>query len=214
MRTRLPELLFAHTPDWEAAGRKIRSAQTPNGDRQMARKSTTPPVQPILPSNEPSPAVTFSPAALQALIDEVTASRAEMAELKAGLIEANKRKLDTIAKAAKPAPVAVATGKTDKSAANDALCIKLFRKAGFQNVVPHVNVKTFNLWLREDGRRPIEGSKSIKVNNLRLFHVTQTREITAAEKKANAKQQADAIDRHTAKGKAKGSATVHQLNPQ
>jgi len=85
---------------------------------------------------------------------------------------------------ATPAPVAVAGNKTDKALANEILTVKLFKKAGFQNVVPHVNVKTFNLWMKENpARRPIEGSKSIKVNNLRLFHVTQTREVTAAERR-------------------------------
>lgn len=166
----------------------------------MARKSTTPPVQPILPSNEPSPSVTFSPAALQALIDEVTASRAEMAELKAGLIESNKRKMAT------PAPVAASpklsvAGKTDKALANEILCVKLFKKQGFSDIKPHVNVKTFNKWMAE-GRRPIEGTKSIRVNNLRLFHLTQTRPVTSDEKAKNAASQAAAVARH--EGKAKG----------
>jgi len=161
------------------------------------------------------PAVSFSPEALSKLLNELTAQRAELAELKEQMIEANKAKMDTFAKAAKPATMAIA-GKTDKAIANEILTVKLFKKAGFQNVVPHVNVKTFNLWMKENpARRPIEGSKSIKVNNLRLFHVTQTREVTAAEKKANAKQQADAVKRHEAKANGKGKpGNVTQLNPQ
>jgi hypothetical protein len=154
------------------------------------------------------PAVSFSPEALSKLLNELTAQRAELAELKAGLIEANKRKLNKIA------PVAIAGSKTDKAVENELLCIKLFKKAGFQNVIPHQNVKTFNLWTAEN-RRPIEGSKSIKVNNLRLFHVTQTREVTSAEVKANKKQMADAVTRHEGKANGKGKpGNVTPLNPQ
>jgi ribosomal protein L24 len=154
------------------------------------------------------PAVSFSPEALSKLLNELTAQRAELADLKEKMIEANKAKMDQIAK---PATMSVA-GKSETAIQNELLAIRLFKKAGFQNVVPHQNVKTFNRWMAE-GRRPIEGSKSIRVANLRLFHVTQTREVTSAEIKANKKQQADAVARH--EGKAKGKpGNVTQLNPQ
>ena len=135
-----------------------------------------------LPSNEPSPSVTFSPAALQALIAECTEQRkmiADLLQLKAATGAAPKP-----AKAAKgkaSAPTMSIAGKTDKAIANELLAIKLFKKQGFSNVIPHVNIKTYNRWMAEN-RRPIEGSKSIRVNNLRLFHITQTREVTSAEK--------------------------------
>jgi len=181
----------------------------------MARKSSTtlPPVQPVLPSTEPAirepaalPPVTFSPEKLAELLNMLSDQKAELAAIKASMVESNKRKLD--ATAGKPAPTMSVAGKTDKAIANEILTVKLFKKQGFSNVVPHVNVKTFNRWMAE-GRRPIEGSKSIKVNNLRLFHVTQTREVTAAEKKANAAQQAAAVARHD---KAAKTAKVVPIN--
>jgi len=173
----------------------------------MARKSKTPPVQPVLPSNEPSPAVTFSPAALQALIDEVTASRAEMAELKAGLIASNKAKMAT------PAPVA-AKPAVDRSAQNVALTVRAFKKIGVTGeILPHQNILTFRKWI-ERGYRPVEGSKAVKVSNLRLWHISQCRLLTQAELKAIAKQQADAVARHDkANGKGK-PGNVTPLNPQ
>jgi hypothetical protein len=60
---------------------------------------------------------------------------------------------------------------------------------------PHVNILTFNKWA-EKGYRPIEGSKSLKVKNLRLFHVSQVRKLTADEVKAAKDQSADAVARH------------------
>lgn len=46
------------------------------------------------------------------------------------------------------------------------------------------------------GSRPKEGSKSVKVANLRLFHVSQVRKLTADEVKAIKDQQTAAIKRH------------------
>jgi hypothetical protein len=178
----------------------------------MARKSSTPSSETTIsraaidrPEHEPAmPAVSFSPEALSKLLNELTAQRQELAALKAEMVESNKAKIGPVTM-----PVAA---KPDKAAANNALCIKLFKKAGFQNVVPHQNVKTFNLWMAEN-RRPIEGSKSIKVNNLRLFHVTSTRELTAAEIKA-AKDQVKASDTRKGNGKTKGGTVTQLHTPQ
>jgi len=51
------------------------------------------------------------------------------------------------------------------------------------------------------------------VANLRLFHVLQTREISAADKKANAKQQADAVTRHD-KAAKRAKVVPINANPQ
>ena len=102
---------------------------------------------------------------------------------------------------AKPA----ANGKPSKSAENEAKTIKAFAKAGFGKVTPRVDVKTFNLW-RADGLRPKEGSKSLKINNLRLFHRSQLRPMTAAELKAEKEQPAAAAKRQT-------KANVTELHP-
>jgi hypothetical protein len=45
------------------------------------------------------------------------------------------------------------------------------------------------------GLRPVEGSKSVRVGNLRLFHKSQYRVVTADETAKNAEQQAAAVAR-------------------
>jgi hypothetical protein len=54
-----------------------------------------------------------------------------------------------------------------------------------------VNVLTFNLWLAK-GFKPLEGSKAVRVQNLRLWHESQVRPLSAAEVKA-AKEQLAAV---------------------
>lgn len=93
---------------------------------------------------------------------------------------------------AKPAALAA---KTDRSIKNEIAVVKAFKKAGFGSVTPHVDVMTFNRWMAK-GFRPIEGSKSIKVKNLRLFHKSQVRGITSEEMRNAAAQNAAAIARH------------------
>jgi hypothetical protein len=184
----------------------------------MARSPKTPVT---LPSNETKPAisepgavreVSFSPEALQAVIAKATADAVAMATaaLRAEMQQALASKPG---KAAKAGPTLSMAGKSDRSLRNEIDVVKAFKKAGFGSVTPHQNVKTFNRWMA-DGRRPIEGSKSLTVGNLRLFHVSPTREITSDEKAKNVEQQKAAIDRHTAKGGKGKGGTVHQLNPQ
>lgn len=176
----------------------------------MARKSSTalPPVQPAI--TEPAmPAATFSPEALSKLLNELTAQRQELAALKEQMIQDNKRKMDTIAKA----PTASMAGKTDRSLRNQIDTVKAFKKAGFGNVTPHVDVLTFNKWMAQ-GLRPIPGSKSLRVANLRLFHRSQCEPVTAEQKAANKAQQKAAVARHDKAAKAKGTATIHPINPQ
>jgi len=164
------------------------------------------------------PPVTFSPEKLAELLNMLSDQKAELAAIKASMVEANKAKM------AKPAPVAVAgtasgeasgrSQKTDKALANQLATIKAFKAKGFGVVQPHIDVLTFNKWVAL-GFRPVEGSKSLKINNLRLFQKSQVRPITAAEKKANAKQQAAAVARHEGKATASGKpGNVTQLNPQ
>jgi hypothetical protein len=139
-----------------------------------------------------SPPVTFdvNDPAFQAIVAQAVAARLAAIE------------------AEKPAKVSM-SGKTDQQLKNEIAVVKAFKKAGFGTVTPHENVKTFNRWVAA-GRRPIEGSKSLKVANLRLFHVSQTRPITKDELKAVKDQQQAAIKRH----EAKGTATVVPIHPQ
>jgi hypothetical protein len=113
------------------------------------------------------PAATFSPEKLAELLNEITALRRETAELKAAAV----------------APAKPATGKPDLSAKNDADCVRIFKKAGFKDLQPRVNILTFRKWT-EHGYRPLEGSNALRVNNLRLWHVSQVRALTPAEIKA------------------------------
>jgi len=102
-----------------------------------------------------NPTVTFSPEQLQAVIAEA-------------IREHEERK--------------VQTAKADASTDMDKLCIKAFKRAGFEDVQPRTKIKTYNLWLQE-GRKVREGEKSVRVKSLRLFHVTQTDAMAASEKK-------------------------------
>jgi hypothetical protein len=143
-----------------------------------------------------NPVPTLTPEALQALLAEVAASREELVR--------QKLELDALkANAAKPA----ANGQS-VSAKNELATIRAFKKAGYGVVVPHKDVKTFNRFLAE-GLRPKEGSKSLKVSGLRLFHISQCRPLSAEELKAlKAAKDQPAAPR---KGKA---ATVTELHPQ
>jgi hypothetical protein len=119
---------------------------------------------------------TFSVEEANKLIAEVAASRE--------LLLQQKMELDALkAEAAKPAT----NGKSEVSTKNDLAAVRAFKKAGYSNNVPHQTIMTFNRWVAA-GFRPLEGSKSLKINGLRLFHRDQCRPITAAEKKASAEQ--------------------------
>ena len=78
-------------------------------------------------------------------------------------------------------PNTLVDGKTERSLKNEILAVKAFKKAGFGNVEPHKDIKTYNRWLAE-GRKVIPGEHGVKVKNLRLFHIKQTKVISAEEK--------------------------------
>jgi|HubBroStandDraft_2_1064218.scaffolds.fasta_scaffold365455_2 hypothetical protein len=120
----------------------------------MAKRTTTPEVP-------ASPPVTFGPnhPLILAMVAE-----AVQAALNAQRAE----------QAAKP-------GKSDQSTQNELKAISAFKKKGFGIVKPKIDVLTFNKWV-EQGLRPKEGEHSVPVANLRLFHRSQCRELTAEEK--------------------------------
>jgi uncharacterized protein (DUF4415 family) len=123
------------------------------------------------PSTKSRPAVTFSPEAVQAILDQVAKEREAMAASMAELAALK-------AQAAKPS--AATNGKSDVSAKNDLAVLRTFKRQGFKDIQPRVNVLTFRKWL-EHGYRPKEGSKAVKVSNLRLWHVSQVRPLTKEE---------------------------------
>jgi hypothetical protein len=151
-------------------------------------------------TSEALPAASFSPEALAALLAEVSETRKAMAEQMAELTALKAAVAD------KPAKISVA-GKSDKQVANEIAVVRAFKKAGFGTVTPHKDVKTFNRFLA-DGFRPKEGSKSLRVGGLRLFHVSQCRSLTSEEKAALKSMKQPAALR---KGNA---ATVTELHPQ
>lgn len=87
---------------------------------------------------------------------------------------------------AKPAPKAK---DTSKAAAMDKACIVAFAKAGLGPVVPRVDALTFNRWVAQ-GFRPIEGTKSVKVGQFRLFCRQQVRPVTPEDLAKIAEQKA------------------------
>jgi len=149
-------------------------------------------------TTDASPEVSFSPQALQALLEEVTAGRKLIADTMAALTE-QKAELDALKTKVADQPVQLSVaGKSERSIKNAVAVVRAFKAKGFGNVTPHVDVKTFNKWML-DGLRPMEGSKSLRVGNLRLFHKSQLRPLTMEEKQAAKAQSEAAIARHTAK---------------
>jgi hypothetical protein len=114
--------------------------------------------------------------------------------------------------AEEPAKMSIA-GKSEASIKNEIQTVRAFRRIGISDAKPHVNIFTFNKWASQ-GFRPIEGSKSVKVANLRLFHVSQVRKLTEEERGTMQAQSAAAVARNEKpKGNGK-AASVHQLKPQ
>jgi hypothetical protein len=107
-------------------------------------------------ARQPIPAPTFDLEALRAII-----ATPEARELLTQLMK------DTRAK--------------DRTLDMDSLCVKAFKRAGIENVRPREDVLTYNRWI-EAGRRVRPGEASVKVKNLRLFHVSQTDPISEKEK--------------------------------
>src|SRR5947209_2382250 len=61
-------------------------------------------------------------------------------------------------------------GKAPQDATQmDQLVIKAFRRAGFADAQPRLNIMTYRRWL-EQGRKVKAGEKSIAVKQFRLFH--------------------------------------------
>jgi hypothetical protein len=144
------------------------------------------------------------------------ALKAMLAQAVAVALAAQKAEL-MAAMPAKPAKMSIA-GKSEASIKNEIQTVRAFKRIGISDAKPHVNIFTFNKWASQ-GFRPVEGSKSVKVANLRLFHVSQVRKLTAEERKTLQQQSADAVARHeqaskpasTTKGKV---VPISEAHPQ
>ena len=103
-------------------------------------------------------------------------------------------------------------GQSVRSMKNYLQVVKTFKAKGFGDVTPHVDVLTFNRWLAL-GRRPVEGCKSTKIANLRLFHVSQTRAVTLEEMQAMTAQAEAAVKRQEEASAAK-IVNINEHAPQ
>jgi hypothetical protein len=141
--------------------------------------------------------------------DKPTTTKPSTPPVTFNLDDVNKIVSEALAKQAAAMAVAKpSNGKPSKFAENEWKAVKAFAKAGFGKVTPNVDVFTFNRWISK-GFRPVEGSKAVKVNNLRLFCKKQVRPLTDADKGKLAEKEAKAEPRSNGK-----VATVTELHPQ
>lgn len=71
--------------------------------------------------------------------------------------------------------------KQSRSLEMDVRVVRAFKKAGYGEVTPRVDVRTYNRWLAE-GLKVKVGEKSVKCGTLRLFHVSQCEAYVAPPK--------------------------------
>src|SRR5260370_25526324 len=108
-------------------------------------------------TTDASPEVSFSPQALQALLEEVTAGHKLIADTMAALTE-QKAELDALKTKVADQPVRLSVaGKSERSVKNEIAVVRAFKAKGFGNGTPHVHVKTFSKWML-DCLPPMEGS--------------------------------------------------------
>jgi len=101
--------------------------------------------------------VTFNPEPLKAVLDQAVAAALAKHDAKS-----------------KPTIAANSNSKAPQNAAQmDQRVVKAFRRAGFTDAQPRLNVLTYRKWL-EQGYRVKPGEKSVKVAQFRLFHASQT----------------------------------------
>jgi hypothetical protein len=165
-----------------------KTPRNPNGPTLIA--SNDKPATPIKPKvgkpvaikADENPPVSFSPEKLAELLNMLSDQKAELAALKERMVASNKAKIGEV-------KMSVA-GKSQKTVENELAAVKAFKKLGIV-AQPHVDTFTYNIWLSK-GFKAIEGTKSVRVANLRLFHRSQVRALTGAEAKAAKEQLAAA----------------------
>jgi hypothetical protein len=109
--------------------------------------------------------VTFTPEALQAVIAEAVATALAARDAKSG--PANK----------------LVDGKTEASLKIDILVARAFKRAGFGEVRPRIDTKTYNKWMAE-GYRVKPGEKAVRVKQFRLFAKSQVEFVGIPPKEA------------------------------
>jgi len=170
----------------------------------MARITKTPettkPVEAAKPAANPPVTFDVNDPALQAMLAQAVA--VALAAQRAEIVTSLPAKAATT-------KISIA-GKTEQQIKNEIATVRAFKKIGI-NATPHVDTFTFNKWIAK-GMRPKEGAKSIRVNQLRLFHKSQCRPISPEEMKAMKEQSQAAVARHEQASKpastAKGNKVV------
>src|SRR5262245_39230352 len=99
--------------------------------------------------------------------------------IRQGIAEAMQAERAQLAKEAASRP----EGKSVQSQRNEEQCIIAFRRLGYGDVVPNVDVFTYNRWIAA-GFKVKRGETAVKVKNLRLFHKSQVEKISPEEVKA------------------------------
>lgn len=88
--------------------------------------------------------------------------------------------------------------KTDAALKMDVLVCRAFKRSGFGEVRPRIDVQTYNRWLSQ-GLKVRAGERCTKVRQFRLFHRSQC-EPVAEQSKAEMQAEADAaVAAHAAK---------------
>src|SRR5262249_41125389 len=138
-RSRLCARYRARTPEWE--GRPMQSGSV---------GTTTE----IAMTKQPERSVTFSPAELQAVIQQAIADHEQAKEQKS---------------------------KADVQGKVDAMVTAAFKRKGIEGAVARQNVLTYGKWIQA-GFIVKEGERSVTVKQFRLFHESQVRPLTQADK--------------------------------
>jgi len=111
--------------------------------------------------------MTFTPAALKQVLDAAIAEAVAAALGKAASVPKN----------------TLVDGKTEASLKIDILVVKAFKRAGFGEVQPRVDVMTYNKWLAS-GHKVKPGEKATKIKQFRLFHKSQVEFVGIPPKEA------------------------------
>jgi hypothetical protein len=176
-------------------GRRVVIARRDRGSANFGRH------QPIVEIDMIEKTVTCSASELKAVLD------AAIAEALA-------------ARDAKPVPAnKLVDGKTEASLKMDILVVKAFKRAGFGEVQPRVDTKTYQKWLSE-GYRVKPGEKAVRVKQFRLFAKSQCeyvglqpKETPPSEAEVTAVKEAKAATAPTIMQRLKGKASAQTSLP-
>jgi uncharacterized protein (DUF4415 family) len=145
--------------------------------------------------------MTFTPAALKQVLD-------------AAIAEAVAAALGKAAAQGSAPKNTIVDGRTEASLKIDIAVVKAFKRAGYGDVTPREDTRTYNKWLSE-GYKVRSGEKATKVKQFHLFHKSQV-EFVGIPPKETAPTEAEVATVKAAKdaakpnGKGRGKASAVQ----